>query len=81
MVPVPGNNRIWANYRFYCDDDVQDLKGRSRWKLRKDPLPPHCVNCVVPSLFVPNRFRRRWELASPRLLRHNFFQEWEDFGR
>ncbi|KAL9113363.1 MAG: hypothetical protein Q9227_002404 [Pyrenula ochraceoflavens] len=43
MTPQPDNDRSQANFRFYCDNDPQDVDGNSRWRLKQDPypLPPH----------------------------------------
>ena len=76
----PDNNRNAANYRFYCDDDIQDPDGHSRWRLRADPLPPHCFECTAPIYFTPNHERPRWEDAPARLAQHGYYQEWEDLG-
>ena len=56
-------DREAANYRYYCDNDPQDMDGGTRWTLRPDPSP-------TPSGYV----RQRDRLRPP----DRPYQEWED---
>ncbi|KAL9105285.1 MAG: hypothetical protein Q9227_009524, partial [Pyrenula ochraceoflavens] len=57
-----------SNYRFYCDNDPQDINGRSRWTLRPDPTHStprnYMLNALRPRLPQPPNFM--------------WYQEWWD---
>ena len=55
--PVPHGDRIRSNIRIYCDEDVQNLNGGSRWTLADDPPQPW------PPGYVANRYRQRWDYS------------------
>ena len=65
MVPV--NVREAANYRFYCDNDPQDVNGGTRWSLRPDP--PYNQRGQN---YVLNRLRQPWPIVQ------TGYQDWED---
>ena len=68
ILPAPSGDRRLANYRIYCDNDVRDLNGSSRWKLRGDPPMP-------PAGYIPQRERPSPGNAQPGEL----WQEWVDY--
>ena len=62
-------DRNLANYRYYCDNDVQSLNGTSRWELRPDPEER-------PEGYVPQRDRPRLPPSNDDTIQ---YQEWVDF--
>ncbi|KAL9113194.1 MAG: hypothetical protein Q9227_002529 [Pyrenula ochraceoflavens] len=65
----PTTQRQQANYRYYCDNDPQDIQGTSRWKLKKDPP----LSDRPPS-YIPMRKRVSKQDARP----GQPTREWED---
>ncbi|KAL9105348.1 MAG: hypothetical protein Q9227_009468 [Pyrenula ochraceoflavens] len=63
-------SRMRSNYRFYCDNDVQDATRATRWTLRPDPWPP----LPLAAGYVRNAERPPWPPRYP----GQQVQEYED---
>ena len=72
-----GDNGDMVNYKFYCDNDIQneDRQSPGRWKLREDPPG------TIPVGMTPNRERPHVNELLPAKRKWEPFQEWVDVGK